>query len=820
MVERRRLRDDLRRQGIPIPVELLEESAWTPSTRPAAATTARSGTLRPAGAVRGDGQAHKTLVRTWLCGCGYWNWPSRSACRECGAARRPGAERKNDWWDIVALPAGADVDVGADYGPPRKAQAGGGGVPLGSRPAAVDGPGCPTSRRGQGPSASSGLRFRTAVSGGASDERRDAPGVLDGRGGDGAGIATTWAGRVAGQRAQERPESNRRGIGEGGGTRRTEDPNNIVGTETVEFPGAPKPSELPALRNWSIPTVPRAALLRDFKVASAQLEQLEAAGAKASRIKKAEQRKAAAEQQVRVGGGPTSRSLLWQIQNEERHIEKAGTAIEKELKENENRKAAIKKLEAEVQTGMELIKRLEDRREEAVARLRYLSNQKWVQWVPEQWVQHFKDLAQTLGEANHGAHSMVQTLVDLMVLPTESVDLTMEDSESGSEDDVSLGSNLTVPEDADRVPGSGVGAAGRAGGGANADQVTELEAKLEALRAQRLAAMAQSQVAASARNRGQVKRSLGGDEGKAQDVDGDTEMVPLLSPGQAEGLLRHRINDTMQSLRELRRDDAPEVVPCGAPLGSTPTPASAPQQAAARPTGADTSGEPHGAAATELDARPPLPRSAVRGRTSRQSSPQRPAGTMGKNGEGPHQRWETDEQRHEKTAFGTHAATRPASLGPPKRAAASNGTDRAPSDPPPPTLRQLEDEVARETRAQQEMADRLVTRVEVEKQRRMQERHEKEARAHTAVLQAKAEIEARIGGLGQVEQAADPALEDVRMDEAEARPRNRWTQGGFAGPPSAHRGRPGRVLAEEDSGSGGRGNSRSLRPRARGRDNA
>ncbi len=732
--ERRRLREDFRRRGLAVPRELLEPEAWAGGGR--AAQRGSDASQRVPG--------QKVLVRTWRCDCGFHNWPSRSSCRICDCLRRPGAPRKDDWWDPVALPHGAEVDAGVDHGPPRAATSVARGSASG-RPAGggSDAPGCPTTRRGPVRAAAAGggpppppppppPRRADAAHHGP-DPRRDAPGVLDERDGDELGWDEVGP---LGRRAR-RARKNRPKVDGGGATSAAAamvgdgEPELGASADAVEFAGAPKPHELPALRNWTIPTVPRSALLRDYEAASAQLEQLEAAGAKASRIRRAERRKATAEQQVRVGGGHTSRSLLWQMQTEEKNIDKAIKSIEAEKKKNDDRREAVSKLEAEIAAGSELVQRLEDRKDQAISRLRYLSQQKWVEWIPDHWVLHFKELASTLGATQHQAYSMVQTLVDLMVPPAEAMDLTAEDSSTDGEAS-SLGSGPTAPEEADRLPADGASQqllpspsdllAGRIG---------EAEARLEDLRRQRLAAMAQAQ-AGQLDTRRRTKRALGGDVGKPQDGDGDEEMVPMLLPEQAEGLLRKQIDEVVEELRRLREEAGSEAVPClSAPLrgvGSAPPPRASDDAASSN----------------DVRGRPPLPRRGLLGhelRGRRGGSTGLSAGAA----RGIAARWETDEERREKSRRDPPAQGRRASLGPPARAAGGEA-GRAPSVPPPSTLHRLDAMVVEEFDILREATETLVSAVETGRQSRMQETQDREARISAAVLQAKAEIEAKRAG--------------------------------------------------------------------------
>ncbi len=807
--ERARLREGLRRQGVPIP-EALREPAHDDDDGDARRAAGRPSEEEP-----------KVRVRMWVCKCGYCNWPSRHSCRACEAPRRPGADRREEWWARRSLPEGAERDVGADHGPGNPAVAAARGRASVAGGGGTDAPGCPTVRVGPAvrPTAKAAPRPQRA----GETERRLDP--ADDAAGSGSAAAPA-------ARAQVREE----------------------------FTGAPKPSDLPPLRGWAVPSVPRAAILRDAKAAADRASQLASAGAKPSRLRRAEAKKEAAEQQVRIAGGPNSRSLLWQIKNEEEHIEKADKAVQKELADIEGRRESIRQLTAEIEAGEELVQRHRARREEAVARLRYLSNQKWVESVPDEWIAHFKTLAQTLGETRHQAHAMVQTLVDLMVPPVASVDLSAADSESedgdggrgsaGASASPSSGTSRTMAESDDG------GADGREGDGRNwieqrrrhEQRLQAAEAELEQLRARRLSVVACAQ--ARDTREGQVKRALGADGVKSEDANGDEEMVPGLSVAQAGSMHQRQMEDLVAEIAALRHALQEEVVPCSMEVDGETAPRLAAQADLQRPASAALS-------TTHAEGeRQPLQRRGRLGRRLEQRSPADPASaapqaTFEQRWE---QRWVSAERRPPR-AHRACSRGRPSSLG----AAVGNhgiGGTGPPHQATPSLLSSLRGLVERETIAQRSMADDLVSRVETSKQERMQQLQDCEAEQlhrtaekHAAVLQAKADIEASHAVQGHTRDLAlAPTYgpTGLRLDEQQRRmqqagqPPASLAQGGQEGavggggprrrtrwdamcgtglpPPSGSRGR--RPPSSSAAPGEGRAYSRSLRPGTRRRGDA
>ncbi len=423
----------------------------------------------------------------------------------------------------------------------------------------------------------------------------------------------------------------------------------------------------------------------------ARVGRLAAAGAPPERIKRAEERRDAAMQQVRVAGGLTSKSLLWQIKDEEGHIERLDKAVEKEKGVIDSREQDIARLQGEVEASRQLLARLGEKRQEAVSRLRYLSQQKWVESIPADWVANFRDLAKSLGEANHQAYPMLRTLVDLMV-PPASFDLSAADTDSDTNETIFDGSDGDGAPPGHPLPGA---------------RLAEAEGRLEDLRSRRLAAVVNAQAAGLASSSGGTKRALGEDDSKSRDAQGDVEMVPPLTVDQARELHRQQLELAAEDVAWLRRAMAEEIVPVGA--GGTSV-------------AADN----------------------VRGRQPRSGRPAR--GSSGGGGPTCRQRWVSAEGRDAAKRIHAGASARPASTGAGRRTPPSQG-----ARPPGVVLGALRKEVSVRLQEQRATTDALAARVEANKhileQEAMQRQQDREAARMDAVRQAKAEIEAaRSGG--------------------------------------------------------------------------
>ncbi len=744
--QRRRLREELRRRGVPVPQELLE-----PEARPVLAGRGGRGEDRARATTNGT----KILVRTWQCTCGYWNLPSRPACRLCESRRRFNAPRRDDWWAAEALPPGAAEEAhrlpargdrptgevtrrGTDGTfdpaarrvvpglPPRRAAA------VEARPPPPAAAGRPEPARGGG-----GEETRTSTSG------RPSSGAGVG-GGFGAGAGE---GDDGGQ-WELKQKGRRKGRGRKNDEERRDDAadehaddadglqgEGVGGDERAAgeaFEGAPKPHELPQLRGWTMPLVHRDAVLRQAKAAAERHEALEARGARPEKVKKAADLRAKYEQDVRVAGGPTPRTLLWQIKEEEDRIAKTRKSIEKAVSDRDEKEERKRRLEDEIGRMHEVIRRLHERCAEATERLRYLTQQKWVENVPEEWVQHFKTLAATLG--TNPAQPMVQALVDLMVPPAVDVDLAAQDTESEhSGDEDGEGSSDSTEETKPERDG------GQDQEGERQARIRDVEEELEALRADRCEAMARAQaeeLRASKRN----KRNADGEPVDMHDADGDVDVTPPLTTGQIVEHFRTRIEAKNGELRQLRSEQAGEVVPCTATARGGGGEDERRGHSRRGRSGGPSSGTRHTGTG----------RTPHRGASCLQEA--RGAGVAGRR-QNPVERWISASPGP--TERESDHATRRARPSTPKRAGGAGGAGNGRTGGTAQantgsnaTLKLLVDEVARNMERQRAAAKDLEDRVrdgrQKQEQERMQATQEKEAAQAAAVGMAKGEIESRI----------------------------------------------------------------------------
>ncbi len=512
---------------------------------------------------------------------------------------------------------------------------------------------------------------------------------------------------------------------------------------------APEPSDLPPLRGWVIPTVPRAAVQREAAAAAERLKELEAAGANSRRIRKAAQRKLAAEEKLRVAGGPTSRSLLWQIKAEEDKVEQAIKSMDKERAEQKEKEQQIQRLGEEIRASHALVERLEERKREATERLRYLSNQKWVESIPPEWIGHFRALERTLGTACPEAHPMVVALLDLMVPPPEDYDICGDTSSSsegeGSDGD---GSSATRPEASDMAGEPRVEGGGSAGEvAAYAALLEEAEEELEKLRAAWLGEKARAQSSQLSAARGAPKRTREGEEVRVDDADADVEMVAQLTVEQVDQSYRGRCDGLVATIGQLRQRIAEaELVPL-------PTPGQRPSADLAA-NAADGVATP-GPGPSRNALRPPLARRGSRGQQA-DARAVRNDGTAGGSrahspvGAGEGEKGKGRGTGEHRAADGRRDSSAPVSRG---RSTSTLPCTRLVREQAVADVAMLQQQVLDDHR--RDMHDSAAV---IQAQEAMQVQQEKERAQAVLLAEAKAAIEARCGGaLAQTDGPPPPA---------------------------------------------------------------
>ncbi len=368
------------------------------------------------------------------------------------------------------------------------------------------------------------------------DQRLFAPGVLDGgrRVGHGGPAADddedddypTWA-TVArrGARSATQAGSGAKGgsSGQGSGQRP---------------PPAPAPSELPPPRKFVPPAAPRQLLARKVLAHAGKIERLQAAGANPARLQRATEEHERMEEQLRLAGGATGKSLCFALKAEEEKIEKASRQIDSALDAKQEKIAAIERLNNELASADELIARLRERKQAAIERRAFLAKQKYAESQSEEYIQRLKGVANGLTGLSHEqvaaaaveAKDLLQELIDAMAPPAMEVDIADGDSVS----DVATateGSDATSPEVECSVRGSEHKDEGR-----YADQLAAARARLDELESGKQQALHR----AEARRERAPKRTADG-RVVTDDLDGDTEMVPPLAPEQVDILYHDRL---------------------------------------------------------------------------------------------------------------------------------------------------------------------------------------------------------------------------------------------------------------------------------------
>ncbi len=396
-----------------------------------------AGEGRPGGAAgRTMGAGRKVVVTMWRCSrCQYSNFRRTAVCRACGDRRAFGAQLIQELWVESALPPGWDVEPRPPLArrPGNGFGNGGGGRDGGIRGGGPVGFGGATPlvlRRGEGHNASTcpttsgrerhqqqrqdlhsgegvqrdgdGLtstrnRWTNPPRGRVADGRVGAPGVLDGRrgqGGAGGGVeprerADEEEGWLQGldknQRKRLRQRARRKAEAAARGEAGQE--ANEEGDATEEGEGGDQTDDEEKeepVRPYQPPPLPRKLCVQQAEQLQRRFEKLRQDGARPQLLQKAEKRLEDAKKLVRDAGGPTERRLVFSILQEETREFKLREAIpraEKKVRDMEsNLREAQKELEAarRKQTALEALWR------NSKARIAFLASEKAAETVSQE----------------------------------------------------------------------------------------------------------------------------------------------------------------------------------------------------------------------------------------------------------------------------------------------------------------------------------------------------------------------------------------------------------------------------------------------------
>ncbi len=590
LAERRRLRDDLRSRGIPIPVQLMEQEAI-------AAGGGGGGSGGFGGGTAANGR-EKILVNMWSCvrdGCRRWNWPGRIQCSSCGWAKTSAVRRRIEGWEAARLPRWAQEEAAP--------------LPPGRPPARAGGSPQRIPGLGNGPSGGRGGRGVGAVGDRAElpprglDPRRSAPGTLDGggeaaggerrrsEGGDRRGVDGSdgdWVAVVRGNGSRRGGQRGARGVTDGGGVpgvagsggggdsqqqkhqqqvrqpsvQRADEAHAGGGaTGAVEGEGggegdrdedgrnAPQPRDLPPMRLVDIPTRPRMAIARSVEAATEKVGRLQEQGVGEAKLHRARETKDRLVKELRAAGGPTEKALSFSIKGEDDRIERAERALRRAIEDKEKKEARVAALQAELVEDEEGIARHRQRLQAAREYREHLATQKLIE-VSDRTLQHLRTLAAAVSPQDQQqaqAQAWALRAVQLGAWKDE-VDLAGGDTDSGEEE----GGGMAEAEsegaatDRTRLDLAHEGTQAEASG-----ESEELRRGLSEARG-RLEAVQREQSEALGRVTGPLgggnKRDSAG-ECKGGDQEGDVDMVPPLTALQVSSMFAERLREAEGQVR-------------------------------------------------------------------------------------------------------------------------------------------------------------------------------------------------------------------------------------------------------------------------------
>ncbi len=331
--------------------------------------------------------------------------------------------------------------------------------------------------------------------------------------------------------------------------------------------------DLPPERIFEPPAETRQVLARKYLAQADKVERLQAAGAKESRVQKATDEKDRLEQQMRIAGGATEKSLSYSLKAEDERIEKASKQLDRARDHRQEKVAAIERLQNEIVSVDRLIERIEARRHASVRRREFLAKQKLSESATSGTVDILRQLSAVLSKhdpAQAAALAMLQGFIDSMLPPTAEYD--MVDGDTASEDsDLPSTSSQTVPEEGD---GEEIGGQDS---GDREDRLAAARRELSDIEAQRDEALERARAWKTRAG----KRNVDGEELRPHDADGDEEMVPPLMPDQVHVVFKDRLEAAAREVRRLLKGTATSETPAlRTDGGGRGGPASTPQQSA------------------------------------------------------------------------------------------------------------------------------------------------------------------------------------------------------------------------------------------------
>ncbi len=522
---------------------------------------------------KGGGGDDTIMLLTWRCpsaSCYAWSWPCRSRCHRCGAGKPANPARREDWWLAARVPPWAAQEAAA-------ATLGfGSGAPVDAPPHRRV-PGLPPR-----PANSSGGHVAPAPRPRGEDPRLSAPGVLDpprppvprGATDDGDDDSVdddgqTWA-RVV------RRGGNRRRKGETAGPVPA---GSSLGAHG-DTPGPPsdlEPSDIPPPRVLEIPAAPRRTIVQKHQAQLEKVDRLREQGASESKLRKAHDESKKLEREVRLAGGPTDKALSFAIKAEDVSIEKARRSLQRAREAKQERIQQKEAIEREILRDDVRIARFEQRYKAAVDRRFSLATDKWTEAAPTDTVDEFRNAVHQLATADpslSNVRALLQRLLDRMSPPPLDADLAADDTptdtdiEADGDGDLDDGGGdgQRRPQRARRCPSADDLAVGtRSGDGGRTGYRTQLQAARDLYEKVSAERLVAIENAEAQASRAAFKRALGADEGKQQGTDGDADMVDVLSVDDVNRVFASRLETIRNDIVHLAGMAEEEEIPVPPP---------------------------------------------------------------------------------------------------------------------------------------------------------------------------------------------------------------------------------------------------------------
>ncbi len=385
--------------------------------------------------------------------------------------------------------------------------------------------------------------------------------------------------------------------------------------DSPEPPSDLEPSDIPPPRILEIPAAPRRTIIQKHQAQLRRVDRLRENGASANKLQRAYEASKRLEREVRLAGGSTDKALSFAIKAEDVSIEKARRSLQRAREAKEERVRHKETIEKELLRDDIRIARYEQRYRAAIDRRFSLATNKWSEAAPSDTVEEFRSAVNQLASADPSlanVRALLQRFLDHMSPPPLDADLAADDTPTDTDPEAD-GDSDSCDDDGDgrprphgtegHAPTGGLATCSQGGGGGLSGYQAQLQAAralYEKVSAERLAAIEGAEAQAS---RSAAKRALGADGRKSQELDGDTDMVEVLSVDEINRVFSSRLEALKEDIAHLTDMAEKEEIPVPLPPRTAARRRSrppTPQRADPAPAARDPSPRPVPVASLEL----------------------------------------------------------------------------------------------------------------------------------------------------------------------------------------------------------------------------